>query len=69
MQKDLHLSLQLLDLHWMKGVQYQYIYIQLEIIYHTKKKQEKGCESKNRNLDDLNGSMKDNNIQYKELTN
>lgn len=53
----------------MKGVQYQYIYIQLEIIYHTKKKQEKGCESKNRNLDDLNGSMKDNNTQYKELTN
>ena len=69
MQKDLHLSLQLLDLHLMKGVQYQYIYIQLEIIYHTKKKQEKGCESKNRNLDYLNGSMKEYNTLYIELTN
>ena len=69
MQKDLHLSFQLLDLHLMKGVQYQYIYIQLEIIYHTKKKQEKGCESKNRNLDDLNGSMKEYNTLYIELTN
>ena len=69
MQKDLHLSLQPLDLHLMKGVQYQYICIQLEIIYYAKKKQEKGCESKNRNLDDLNGSMKDKNTQYKELKN
>ena len=58
MQKDLHSSLQPLDPHSMMGVQYQYICIQLGIKQFDNTQQEKGCESRNRNLDDLNGSIK-----------